>query len=578
MNAKNIPKQPSINALLKPYRGLIAALIFVGLFANGLGLILPLLISRSIDAYTSGAFLLGKTVLEFALIGILVLLFTSIQAVIQTYASERVARDLRTELSAKISRLSYASVQAANPSKVLTNLTSDIDSVKLYVSQVVVSLVSSTTIIVGAAVLLLSLDWLLALVVLLAVPILMTMFMYVFSQVRKLFMSSREVFDRLNRIINESILGAALIRVLYSRSNEAEKFSKANAESRDIGMKILSLFAAMIPMITLVASLATLAILLLGGHFVMTGRMTLGELAAFNSYLAMLIFPILIIGFMSNVIAQASASYGRVRMVLDLSDDAPSGGEVGPLQGAVEVKDISVSYGQKDALKHVSFSVKPGDRVAIIGPTGAGKTQLIYALAGLRAPDTGSVLYDGKPIESYAQDALRGQVGVVFQDSSVFHLTLRENIAFSGDTSKEGFEKAIKAAELGDFIGSLSDGLDTIVSERGSTLSGGQKQRLMLARALSLNPKVLLLDDFTARVDSLTEKKILENIAREYPGITLISVTQKIGSVEDYDHIVLLMEGEVLAEGAHKELMKRSPEYVQIYASQQSTNTYELHA
>jgi ATP-binding cassette subfamily B protein len=160
----------------------------------------------------------------------------------------------------------------------------------------------------------------------------------------------------------------------------------------------------------------------------------------------------------------------------------------------------------------------------------------------------------------------------------MFNLTIRENIAFSTTVDDQALTKAITTAELSDFIASLPNGLDTIVSERGTTLSGGQKQRIMLARALALNPKVLLLDDFTARVDTLTEQKILDNIQEHYPGITLVSITQKISAIEQYDQIIVLMEGEVLAHGTHAELMQTSPEYVQIYNSQRSTSTYEVHA
>ena len=179
-------------------------------------------------------------------------------------------------------------------------------------------------------------------------------------------------------------------------------------------------------------------------------------------------------------------------------------------------------------------------------------------------------------IDEYDKQTLHRQVGFVFQDSIIFNLTLRENIAFSKTVTDEDLEKAITTAELKDFIDGLPQKLDTIVSERGTSLSGGQKQRIMLARALALNPQVLLLDDFTARVDSTTERRILENVHENYPGITLLSVTQKIASVEDYDQIILLMEGEVLASGTHRQLMETSPEYVQIYDSQRSTSHYEL--
>jgi len=185
------------------------------------------------------------------------------------------------------------------------------------------------------------------------------------------------------------------------------------------------------------------------------------------------------------------------------------------------------------------------------------------------------VEYDGRAIADYKPSNLRSQVGVVFQDSILFYLSIRENISFSEKVTEADLQLAIKSAELTDFINELPEGLDTIISERGTSLSGGQKQRIMLARALALNPRVLLLDDFTARVDSQTELKILKNIESNYPECTLISVTQKISSVEKYDQIILLMEGEVVASGTHMALMDSSPEYNQIFDSQQSTQSYE---
>jgi ATP-binding cassette subfamily B protein len=234
-----------------------------------------------------------------------------------------------------------------------------------------------------------------------------------------------------------------------------------------------------------------------------------------------------------------------------------------------------VKFGEKAALKDVTLSVKAGTRTAVIGPTAAGKTQLLYLLTGLLAPTSGSVEYDGRSIDEYDKATLHEQVGFVFQDATMFNLTIRENIGFSKTVKDVDLEKAIVTAELKDFIDGLPQKLETVVSERGTSLSGGQKQRIMLARALALNPRVLLLDDFTARVDTTTERKILENVRRNYPGLTLLSVTQKIAPVEDYDQIVLLMEGEVLASGTHRQLLETCPEYVQIYDSQRSTRHYE---
>jgi ATP-binding cassette subfamily B protein len=235
-----------------------------------------------------------------------------------------------------------------------------------------------------------------------------------------------------------------------------------------------------------------------------------------------------------------------------------------------------MKYGGKTVLKDVSVHAHPETRTAIIGPTAAGKTQLLYLLTGLIKPDSGTVEFDGSTVDTYKKETLHRQIGFVFQDSILFNLTLRENIAFNTTVTDRDLDLAIRTAELRDFVESLPQKLDTVVSERGTSLSGGQKQRIMLARALALNPRILLLDDFTARVDTTTERLILENVRRNYPHLTLLSVTQKIGSVEDYDQIILLMEGEVLASGTHKHLMATSPEYVQIYDSQRSTSSYSV--
>jgi ATP-binding cassette subfamily B protein len=572
------PAPPSLIGLLRPYWLWVLTLVVLTVLANGLNLVVPKLIASAIDAYGAGRFDAGAMMLEFFVAAAGIFIFTYLQAVVQTYASEKVARDLRTSLIGKISQHDYAFIQEVTPAKLLTNLTSDIDAVKTFVSQAIASIVSSVFLILGASVLLFMVNWQLASLVLLVVPVIGGTFFFVLTRVRKLFRKVQEALDWLNKVINESIVGASLIRLLNSHSFEFEKFVAANSEAKRIGMSILRLFSALIPVITFAASLATLAILAFGGHLVITGSMTLGDFTAFNSYLAILIFPIIIIGFMSNVIAQASASYGRVSQVLDAPAIKPTGTITDEIRGDIVVSDLTVRYGEKAALNGVSFSAKAGSRTAIIGPTAAGKTQLLYAMTGLIRPVLGNVAFDGRRIDDYDLEALHRQIGFVFQDSVLFNLTLRENIAFSDTVDDRSLDKAIETAELGDFIRALPQGLDTVVSERGTSLSGGQKQRIMLARALALDPKILLLDDFTARVDNKTERKILANVRENYPHITLVSVTQKIAPVEDYDQIVLLMEGLVLAVGTHQELMHTSPEYVQIYRSQQSTEDYELQA
>ncbi len=568
--------KPGVFSLLNPYMGTVIVLIIMALLGSAVNMVIPKIIARAIDAYGAGHFEMKIVIAEFIAAAAAIFIFTLLQNVLQTYTSERVARDLRTRLSEKISKQSYTFILKSNPSKLLTNLTSDIDSIKMFVSMAFVTIISSVFVIIGTAILLILINWKLALTVLAIVPVIAVTFFVVLKKVRKLFKRSREVIDSLNRIINESIMGSALIRVLNSQQPESIKFLKSNMESRDLGLSILRLFATLIPVIMFVSNLAVITILAHGGRLVVMGKMSLGNFAAFNSYIILLIFPVLMIGFMSNIIAQATASYQRISEVLNAPPPPEPGTVTSNIKGDIRMKDITLHYGDKPILKNISFTVKAGTKTAIIGPTAAGKSQLLYLLINLISPDSGSIELDGINIDNYAKEVFHSQIGFVFQDSVIFNMSLRENIAFNNNVTEESVNKAVATAELTEFIASLPEKMDTVISERGTTLSGGQKQRIMLARALAINPKILLLDDFTSRVDRQTENKILCNLENNYPGLTLISVTQKIAPVRHFEQIILLMEGEIIVTGRHKDLKESSPEYMQIYSSQLSTHHYEL--
>ena len=317
MGKKSVPagtakkKSPGISNLLKPYRGMIFLLIFFALLSNGINLVLPRIIASGIDAFPSH-YVLEPLLIKFLSAAVVIFIFTFFQSIIQTNTSERVARDLRARLALKISTQSYDQIEKANPSKLLTNLTADVDSVKTFISTAIVTVASSLIIIIGASIMLFSINVKLASAIVVIIPIISGVFYYVSKKVRPIFIKGREVIDRLNKVINESILGAAIIRVVNSQQAEYNKFLGANTKARDFGLSILKLFAGLIPVITFTSNIAALTILALGGHFVISGSMTIGNFAAFNSYLAMLIFPILVIGFMSGVIAQATASYQRI--------------------------------------------------------------------------------------------------------------------------------------------------------------------------------------------------------------------------------------------------------------------------
>jgi len=574
MKRKN---KSGISEVLKPYLGLIIGIISLSVISNSLNLAFPKIVSSAIDSLSSPEFSIWSTAQVMMVLSLGVFVFSVLQYLVQVYTAEKVAIDMRNKLIKKISRQDYDYIEKATSSKLLTNMTSDIESLQFFVSSAISSIISSLFLIVGASILLLMINWQLALVIMSIIPVIGIIFFFVLSRVHKLFIKAQEAIDKLNKVINESIIGAMLIRILSAQNQEIAKFRVVNKESKEIGMSILRHFAFLVPTINLIANVAAVAILAFGGYQIINGVMTVGEFTAFNSYLLMLIFPIIVISFMINAVSQANVSYGRIKEVLDVADSEHSGKVTSHLSGALEVKDLYIENDGRKVLKGVSFSVKPGSKIAIIGPTAGGKTQLVHAMVGLIKPNNGEILYDGIPFSDYSKDCLYRQIGLVFQDSMIFNLSLRENISFSRRGGK-GLEKAIETAELSDFIDVLPDGLNTVLSERGTNLSGGQKQRITLARALAHEPKILFLDDFTARVDQVTEQKILDNVLRNYPGITIISVTQKIDPIKDYDQIILIMEGEMLAVGKHDELLKSSLEYCQIYNSQKSTNQYELHA
>src|SRR5882762_4929777 len=469
MNNRKQPPNAGLFGLLKPYSKLIITLIAFTIFGNALNLVVPRIIAHTIDSYGQPTFVLRTVLIEFFLVSAGIFTFAYLQSIVQTYAAESIARDLRTKLVAKISVQDHAYIQQATPARLLTNLTSDVDAVKTFVSQAFPSMISSIFLIIGAGILLLWIDWKLGLVVLAVLPIIGGTFYVVLGKVRKLFRKGQEAIDWLNKVINESILGSALIRLLNSQHYEYEKFLAANTEARSISLSILRLFASLIPIIVFATNVATLMILTLGGRFVIVGAMSLGDFTAFNSYLAILIFPVILIGFMSNVMAQAAASYARIGSVLAAPAPRETGRTIANLRGDITLSHVVVRFGEKAALKDVSLSVKAGTRTAVIGPTAAGKTQLLFLLTGLLAPTSGRVEYDGRSIDTYDKATLHQQVGFVFQDATMFNLTLRENIGFSKTVRDEDLDKAIATAELKDFISALPHGLDTVVSERGTS-------------------------------------------------------------------------------------------------------------
>ena len=565
-------KNDSLISFLRNFKLLTGSVIVLSIAVNVLTLLIPKINSRIIDSLQSGNYNRDEGLMLFLGVTTIILALTLIQGFLSSVTAEKIAAELRRQLINKISRQSFKYVNTVGSSKLLTNLTADVDAVKQFINQGIVFAFAAVVQLIGSIIILLSLNWRLAIPILLTIPILGISFGYIFSKIEAYFTKAQEVIDKLNRVINESIVGSALVRVLNARSFETKKFVVVNEEAQGIGTKIVIGFAGLFPLINIVVNTSFLIVLGYGGSQVIDKTLSAGDFSAFFSYIFIFIFPIIMLGFLAGNIGRAFATYKRLKEVIDSEEPDVNGTISKEIEGDIELKNVTLELENKAILEDINFHIKPKSRVGIIGPTAAGKTQIFYLITGLIKQNSGEILIDGKPVEDYDRDKLYSQMGMVFQDSIIFNTTLRENIAFRNENmSEETIWKAIETAELKDFVDTLPKGLDEKISERGSSLSGGQKQRLTLARALALNPKILLLDDFTARVDINTEKKIFANLQKNYPEITIIAITQKIKSIEDFDNIILVMEGELIATGKHEQLLKKSLEYQQIYNSQQRT-------
>lgn len=548
----------------------IAALILLGTISNSAALLIPKMIGDGIDAYGQGTF--DSTRTGIILVGVtMTVLGTSIaQKILSTITTEQLAHHLRRSLAVALSKQSFTFIQDTSASRLLTNFTSDIDEVKQIISQGVVTIVSAIVMIIGSAVLLFTINWRLALAALATFPIMVLLFQFVMSNIRTLFRDARQNTDELNKVITESIIGAMLVRVLSAQQEFHARFDVANSEAKRIGYKLLSVFGSFLPLLNIMSSASIIIVVWYGGFQVIDGQLTVGEFTAFYAYLAGLLTPVFILGFVSNLFVRAGVAFGRIQKVLEHQVSESGTKQIEDITHTIEFDTVSLSIEEQSILKDISFEIPVGKYTAIIGPTAAGKTHLLYLLLGLLEAQSGAITVDGVPLSYIDSDTYLQHFGIVFQDHVIFTSSIRENITLGREYSDNQIWSALEVANLKTFVERLPEQLDTQVSERGSNLSGGQKQRLALARAVISHPVIILLDDFTARVDRATDKRIRERVVQLSDKQTIVSISQTIESITDADQIILLMEGEVVATGTHEELLSNSFEYKQILESQQS--------
>jgi ATP-binding cassette subfamily B protein len=548
------------------------------MLVSGANLVAPLLVGRAIDV---GIALRRADALVYAVAGLVAValargLFTFLQGYLAERASQGVAYDLRDALFGQMERLSFSYYDRVQTGQLVQRLTNDVEQIRSFAGSGVVQLANAVVMLLGAAALLFYLDWRLALVALAVVPAIALLLVRFVGLIRPLFGQVQQNVGRLNTVLQEDLSGVRVIRAFAREDYETARYKAVNDELLDTNLQTVRVFANNFPFVFLLANLGTLAIVWFGGWQVINGGLSIGELVAFNTLLGFMLFPILTIGFLSASISRAGASASRVFEILDAPlevTDKPDAFPLPPLKCRVEFDDVSFRYpgSEREILRGVSFAVEPGGTVAILGTTGSGKSTLVNLLPRFYDATGGAVRLDGHDVRDVTLSSLRAQIGTVLQEARLFSGTVRDNVAFGKpDATDEEVREAAKAAQADEFIRGLSDGYETVIGERGVGLSGGQRQRIAIARALLVDPRLLILDDSTSAVDAETEAAIQETLDRlmREKHRTVFVIAQRVSTVRDADLILVLDEGTIGAMGTHEELRSTSELYNEILGSQ----------
>ena len=503
-------------------------------------------------------------------------LFQFLQGYLAERASQGVAYDLRNDLFAKIERLGFGYYDKVETGQLVTRLTSDVEQIRTFAGSGVVQLAAAAVMLAGTTALLFSLNWRLALIALAIVPVIVVLLLRFVRRIGPLFRGVQQTLGRLNSILQEDLAGIRVIRTFARENYERERYRSVNEELLGRNLETVRTFSNNFPFVFLLANLGTLTIILFGGLQVIGGGLTVGELVAFNTYLGFLLFPILTIGFLAAGISRAGASSQRVFEVLDAPlevEDSPNAVPLPPVSCRVEFDDVSFRYpgDEREILRNISFTAEPGQTVAILGTTGSGKSTLVNLIPRFYDVTEGSVKLDGHDVRDVTLSSLRGQIGIVLQTSLLFSGPVRDNIAYGRlDATQKEIEAAARAANAHEFIRDLPQGYASVVGERGVGLSGGQRQRIAIARALLVDPRLLILDDSTSAVDAETETVIQESLDRlmREGNRTAFVIAQRASTIRDADLILVLDGGTIAAQGTHEELLSESELYNEILGSQ----------
>ena len=540
-------------------------LLYVALFAAlGLQLTIPLVLASAIDqgiVARDTAFLIRAALL---IVGLTLLqgIFTFIRAYVVQAMAERVAYDLRNELYVHLQTLPFAFYDRAQTGQLMSRATEDINNVRAMLVMTMRALVVAIGTFVAVAVILFRTDVRLAAIALAPLPFLLWYSVRFGIAIRPMFFKVQQQFGVMTSALQENVAGIRVVRAFAQERAESARFEAELEELFERNLRAAKRWSFAYPMTLFMSGLGLLAVLWFGGYQVVAGALSIGTLVAVSRYLTLLNEPVRWLGFVVNRIAKAIASGERIFETLDTRPaiaERANAIELAHPRGEVRFEDVSFTFPgtRRPALEDVSFTAEPGTITALVGPTGSGKSAIINLIPRFYDPTAGQVLVDGHDVRDLTLDSLRGQIAIVHQEPFLFSLSLRDNIAYGrAEATMAEVVAAAKAAQAHDFIMAMPAGYETEVGERGVTLSGGQKQRIAIARALLLDPRILILDDATSSVDTETEQEIQQALRALMAGRTSFVIAQRLTTVQEADQIIVLERGRIVARGTHDDLLR----------------------
>jgi ATP-binding cassette, subfamily B, multidrug efflux pump len=561
---------------MRAYVGVAVAAVLAVLLAGAADLVAPQVLRQIIDTGIRGRDMRAILLYCAALVGLAVVggIATFLQGYWSARASHGSAFDMRDAVFGKLQELSFSYHDRARTGELITRVTSDVDIVRDFVGGGLVQAISAAILLVGAITLLLLMNWRLALISFSAIPATVLVLMLFVRNLGPMFRRFQERLGALNSILQENVAGIRVVKAFAREEFETTRYEAASMSLLEQGLEVRTAIANSFPLLSFVGSLGLVAVTWYGAVEVVNGTLTIGQLVAFTGYLSLLLQPLFLIGFGAQTIARAGASAQRLFEVLDASSEVlekPDATEMGTLAGRVEFDHVSFRYpgDDRETITDVSFVIEPNTVVALVGATGSGKSTLVSLIPRFYDVNGGAVRVDGADVRDVTLDSLRRGIGVVLQDSVLFSGTVADNIAYGRpEASAEDVTAAAKAAQADAFVRELPDGYDTRVGERGVRLSGGQRQRIAIARALLIDPRILIMDDSTSSVDTETEAALRTALDTLMAGRTTFVVAQRLSTVRRADTILLIDRGRLVASGTHSELLERECLYAEIAASQ----------